>query len=363
MKRTNRLTALPIAAAFIGTVVGAGFATGQEVLQFFTFFGWKGFLGILLVTVLFCYFGLAIMKISRDLKAESHLDLVNYTLGFRLGTLMDWFITFSFLGVLIVMAAGAGAVAEEQLNLTPFQGSLAVIVLTFLTVIMGVKTVIRAIALVVPFLLLSLLGITFFSLFTDPPSLQKIAFLESLESPVTANWSLAGLLYVSYNIILAVAILASLGVEAMDKKSLQLGGILGGLGLGGGILAINLAVISGIPEILPFQVPMVFLAKKLNPLCAYIFGFILLLEIYTTAVSVLYGFTARVALNNIQRFCWAGVASVGALIAAQLGFSKVIAAVYPLMGVVGLFFLLSIIVAQLRERFRKPLFKNFNSVK
>ncbi|MGI6451557.1 MAG: hypothetical protein ACOX3R_15225 [Desulfitobacteriia bacterium] len=361
MKRAQQLTALPIAAAFIGTVVGAGFATGQEVLQFFTFFGWKGFLGIGLVTALFCYFGLAIMKISREQKAESHLELVQYTLGYRLGTLMDWFITLSFLGVLIVMAAGSGAVAEEQLNLPPFNGSLAVILLTFFTVIWGVKTVIRAIALVVPFLLISLLAIALFAIFSDPLSLQKLAILESLDSPVAANWSLAGLLYASYNVLLAVAILAPLGVAAKDKRYLFWGGILGGLGLGAGILAINLAIISAVPEILPFQVPMIFLAKRLNPLCAYIFGFILLLEIYTTAVSVLYGFTARVASNNIQRFCWAGLASVGALVAAQLGFSRVIAAVYPLMGVVGLFFLLSIIVAQLRDRFRKPLFKNYTS--
>lgn len=350
MKRTKQLTALPIAAAFIGTVVGAGFATGQEVLQFFTFFGWKSFVGIAVATILFCYFGLVIMRISRELKADSHLELVRYTLGPRLGTVMDWFITISFLGVLVVMAAGSGAVAEEQLKLSPHFGSLLVIILSFFTVILGVNSVIRAIGFVVPFLMVALFGVAFFSLITDPVSAQKIAILESLESPLAINWTFAALLYISYNILLAIAILAPLGVEARNRRSLILGGILGGLGLGGGILAINLAIISGVPEILPFQVPMVFLANRLNPLCALAFGFILLLEVYTTAVSVLYGFVARVAYNNIQRFCWAGIACIGALLAARLGFSRVITAVYPLMGFVGLFFLGSILWTQLRER-------------
>lgn len=342
MRNIKQLTALPIAAAFIGTVVGAGFATGQEVLQFFTFFGWKGFLGIGIATILFCYFGLVIMRISRELKADSHFELVRFTLGPRLGVLMDWFITISFLGVLIVMAAGSGAVAEEQLNLSPLFGSLAVILPAFFTVILGVKSVIRAIGFVVPFLLLAVLGVALFSIFYDPITVQKIVVFESLETPIATNWTFSSLLYVSYNILLAVAILTPLGVAAQNNKSLIYGGILGGLGLGVGILAINFAILSGVPEILPFQVPMIFLASRLNPLLAYAYGFILLLEIYTTAVSVLYGFAARVAYNNIQRFLWAGAASLGALLAAQLGFSRVITAIYPLMGFVGLLFLVSL---------------------
>ncbi len=34
-----------MAGAFIGVIVGAGFASGQEILQFFTSFGWWGVVG------------------------------------------------------------------------------------------------------------------------------------------------------------------------------------------------------------------------------------------------------------------------------------------------------------------------------
>lgn len=354
MKKTKQLTTLPIAAAFIGTVVGAGFATGQEVLQFFTFFGYRGLFGILIATLMFCYFGFVIMRMSRELKADSHLELVKYTAGPGLGLFLDWFITFSFLGVLVVMAAGSGAVAEEQLGLPPIYGSLAVIILTFFTVISGVNTIIRAIGFVVPFLILAILGIALYSIVSDPITISKINMLESLDPPVTNNWPFSSLLYVSYNILLAVAILSPLGVEAQKKQNLLYGGIIGGVGLGISILAINLAIVSGVPEVLPFQVPMVFLASRLSPLFAYAYGFILLLEIYTTAVGTLYGFVARISYhNNIKRFFWAGIASIGALLAAQLGFSRVIMTIYPLMGFVGLFFLVSILWTQARELLRQ----------
>lgn len=32
-----------IAMAYVGTVVGAGFATGQEIIQFFTCYGYSSF--------------------------------------------------------------------------------------------------------------------------------------------------------------------------------------------------------------------------------------------------------------------------------------------------------------------------------
>ena len=41
-----------IAAVFIGTVVGAGLASGKEITQFFTSFGLKSFLGILFWSLL-----------------------------------------------------------------------------------------------------------------------------------------------------------------------------------------------------------------------------------------------------------------------------------------------------------------------
>jgi len=349
MKNTKQLSTMAIASAFIGTIVGAGFATGQEVLQFFTFFGRSGLLGIGIATLLFCYFGLVIMNLSRDLKADSHLEFVQYIGGRRLGFLMDWFITVSFLGVLVVMAAGSGAVAEEQLSIPALYGSLGVILFSFITVILGVNHVIRAICFVVPFLLLSVFGVAIFSIVHDPITLQKIVLLESLPSPVTTSWPFSSVLYVSYNLLLAIAILAPLGVESKNRKSLIYGAILGGLGLGIGILAINLAIISAVPQILPFQVPMVFLASHLNPILAYAYGFILILEIYTTAVSILYGFVARVSFSQTQRILWAAMASLGALFAAQLGFSRVITTIYPLMGFMGLFFIASILWSQVRD--------------
>jgi len=42
MMKKNTMSTFKIAATYIGTIVGAGFATGQETLQFFAPFGITG---------------------------------------------------------------------------------------------------------------------------------------------------------------------------------------------------------------------------------------------------------------------------------------------------------------------------------
>ncbi len=349
MRSSEKLTTLPIAGAFIGTVVGAGFATGQEVFLFFTVFGWYSIVGIFFTTFLFCFFGMTIMKLSREIHARSHLDLVKSIAGEKLGLLLDWIITLSFLGVLVVMAAGAGAIAREQLGLPPLIGSLFILFLTFCTVLSGLDNVIKAIGLVVPFLLTAVLGVALYSIISNPITPQKILLLSSLTPTTSSNWSYSSILYVSYNIFLSLAILSPLGVLAKDTTSLLRGAVLGGLGLGGALLAINLALFSGLPQILDYEVPMIYLASFFNPLLALAYGIILLLEIFTTTVSILFGLVVRLASTPATRFFWATTASLSALLASQLGFSKVVTLVYPLMGYVGIILLVCLLRAQLRR--------------
>ena len=53
-----------VAAVFIGTVVGAGLASGKEITQFFTSFGLTSFLGIFFCGLFYILMGSIIAKIG-----------------------------------------------------------------------------------------------------------------------------------------------------------------------------------------------------------------------------------------------------------------------------------------------------------
>ena len=75
----NNLSTLKVAATYIGTVVGAGFASGQESLQFFAIFKGRGLIGLLIVTILFILYGYIIMELGYHLGSKSHIEIIKYS--------------------------------------------------------------------------------------------------------------------------------------------------------------------------------------------------------------------------------------------------------------------------------------------
>src|SRR5690625_5079970 len=157
---------LKIGSAFIGVIVGAGFASGQEILQYFTSFGYLGILGAIVATALFTYLGMTLTKLGSRLKAESHKTAIYEISGQYLGYVVDAIIVFTLFGVGVVMIAGAGSILNQQFGLPIFVGSIVMTILVVLSMMLEVDKVIGIIASITPFLLLFIVIISVYSIFT-----------------------------------------------------------------------------------------------------------------------------------------------------------------------------------------------------
>ncbi len=350
--KKDSVSTLKLAATYIGVIVGAGFATGQEVLQFFTRFGVMGIVGLILSTVLFIIFGFIVMDLGKKLKARSHLELIEYSGGKVLGAFFDILITFFLFGTLAAMIAGTGALFQQQLYLPGLLGNLLMCVLTAVTVMSGMKGIVNSISFVVPFLLISVIGISLFSIVSTPPELiEPVRNAEG--NGFIMNWFLSCVLYVSYNTIISIAVLGPLGVQAKNIKTIQMGAILGGLGLGTASVMIYLALSGNYAEINGLEVPMIYIAGQISPVMQLIYAVILAAEIYTTAVGSLYGFVSRVTVRKKNLFTQKTIVitvTIAALMASQLGFSNLVKYLYPLVGYGGILLLVSLICIPFRNR-------------
>jgi uncharacterized membrane protein YkvI len=338
--KIHKVSALKIAGTYIGTVVGAGFATGQEILQFFNAFGVGGFWGIVLTTVLFIVLGYVIIELGFKLGAKSHLEILKETNGKLISRILDIMITFFLFGGLTAMIAGTGALFSQQLGLPSMMGGLIMAAITAVTVLSGLKGVINSISFVVPFLLVAVFGICIYSLINAPPDMMAGATLP--RNGLINNWFLAMVLYSSYNIILSISVLGPLGAHVKNRHSILMGAILGGLGLGLGSLLIYLAISGHIDAVRDLEVPMVFIAENISYPVLVIFTVILIAEIYTTAVGSLYGFTARFA--NIKKTPRAVIGTtILAFLASLFGFSNLVKYLYPLVGYAGVLLLIGLV--------------------
>lgn len=339
----NKLSTYKIATAYIGTVVGAGFASGQELLQFFVVFGYKGLIGLLFVTGLFMFFGYKIMSCGKMLKSSSHEVIIQYTCGKILGTALDFIITFFLFGSLSAMIAGSGALFNQIFHIPLLIGSLFMTLLTMVTVITGIKGVINSISFVVPFLLISTVSICIASFFFSPKTTDALIPASLKAGALMQNWWWSAILYISYNIILSVAILGSLGANAKNNTAIKQGSILGGLGLGISAIAIFFAIFGSNTTVLHVEIPMIYVAGSLSASVQMIYFFALIAGIYTTAVGSLYGFVARISeKESISKFLVISLALLS-LLASQMGFSTLVKYLYPFIGYSGIAFLICLL--------------------
>ncbi len=348
MKTHKSLSMFQIASAYIGTVVGAGFASGQEVLQFFNAYGLWGLCGMLISSLLFFFIGYSILKLGRNLNAQSHVDIVRHTNGELLGTLIDIVITVFMFGGLAAMLAGAGAIFNEQFGIAPLWGMAAMAAVTLVTVATGTQSVVSAMSAIVPFLILSVLYICIVSLIRNPITQAEIDTAAMLGG-ATPHWLLSAVNYASYNIVVSIGVLAAMGAGTTSKRQL-LGGALGGaLGLGFGMAAIYLCVLTNIGHAYAMEVPMIAAASAISPFVRLLFALVLFGAVYTTAVGNLFGLVQRISYQ-LPRWLFAAAATALAFAVAQLGFSNMVKYLYPAVGYGGMLFFGGVVYVWIKKR-------------
>jgi uncharacterized membrane protein YkvI len=339
---------IQVALTFIGTVVGAGFASGREVMQFFTRFGAWGPYLIILSTLFFVWIGAKVMLLSADLQAKSYEDLNKHLFGEKLGKWISHAMLFVLLGVNAVMLAGAGAIFSEHLNLSYQTGLIFTMCACFILLRKGMNGVLAINTLVVPVMI----GFTVYLVF------------ETLQTPNSAHWLtrttdlspwaawLSPFLYAAFNLSMSQAVLVPLGSTIKDPKVLLRGAWIGGIGIGLLLLSGHLALSARMPNVLQFDIPMGGIARELGAGLHWIYVFLIFMEIFTTLVADIYGLTLQLHdRTKASQSLLTAILLLICFLAGQIGFGPLLSTLYPMFGLLSLGWLILIS----RDRTRLPV--------
>lgn len=323
----KQLTTFDIIFTYLGTIIGAGFASGQEIKTFFCSYGIGGIAGIIMATLFFIYLSRYLIKIGYEISAESY---DGYFIGIKsenIKRVFDSFIVFFLLGSVTAMLSGAGAFAEQVMGFSKYIGSMFFIIIVVGLVIGGIKYIANINKIVVPFIILSTLSISYFGVRNG--SSEVI-----LNSPVVINISsiFSGVLYACFNIVTAIAILPVLGSDAKNKKSIKRATLIGGVAIGLMVFLSYIAMLANYDIIRNTEIPIEVIAKKVGIVASHIYSVSFLIAIFTTATSSLYGVYTRFGENKFYLF----LVVILTYICSLVGFSTVIGYLYPFMGYMGI---------------------------
>ena len=245
--------------AFKAVVIGGGYATGRELVEFFLPSGpWGGVWAIALGAALWSAICMATFLLARMTHSYDYRSFFKHVLG------RAWFvfeIAYFFFIVLIlaVFGAAAGAIGHAMFDWPVFAGTLCLLFSIAFVVAYGNASVERVFKWVSIFLYATyaLFVVLAFSSFGD-----QILASFSTHVPAT-GWISAGVTYASYNIIGAVVILPVLRHLTSNRDALIAGALAGPLAMIPALLFF-VSMVAFYPQIGSESLPSDFMLQRLN---------------------------------------------------------------------------------------------------
>ena len=340
------------AGAFIAFLVGSGFATGQEIMQYFVSYGFMGIAGAVVVFVLFLYVGVSFITVGYEQQFPEGNDIYTYYCGKYVGKFYDYFsIAFIFMSF-VVMVGGAGATLQQQYGVPVAVGGIGLAVLAGGTVLFGLNKIVDVIGVIGPIICVMAIGLGAVSITMNPSGLvranQIIPDLNLMKA--SGHWVFAALSYVGFCMLWLAAFMSQMGKTARSKKEASLGAIFGALGFSLAVIVMALGLMANIDQTAGSLVPSLALAGSIHPMLAVIFSLTVATAIYTTSVPLLWIVVSRIADEKSKTFkvFTIGLAIVGAFIGLQIPFDRLVNVIYVINGYVGILLLALMIIKTLR---------------
>lgn len=347
----KRITA--IALAFVGLLVGAGFATGAEVIQYFLSHGWKGLVGAIMAGLIMAAAGGVILQIGSYFLAEEHNRVFRNVAHPVVSWCLDISVMVTLFAFGFVMLAGAGSNVEQQFGISAWIGSGIMTVLVIIVGMFDVDRVSNVISALTPTIIVAVVAAFTYTMFHLPEDfsvLNEAALAQ--ESPI-GPWWLSALNYCGLALILAVSMSLVIGGNYASPKEAGFGG------LSGGILYMVLMVMAAttlyfnMGEVAGSDVPMLALFAGMHPVAAFLMSLIIFAMIFNTCIGMFYALGRRVTVGQEHRYkpyyivlCLLGYAI------SFVGFDSLMNSVYPLIGWMGMVLVAILIVWWIKNRVR-----------
>ncbi|SFH68024.1 Uncharacterized membrane protein YkvI [Tindallia magadiensis] len=340
--------------AIVGSMVGAGFASGQEVMQFFTHLGfthsiYAGLLSMVLLSWIF----MTILEDGRKHQFTNANAIFSHYCGRKIGFFFEWFVPILMLMVFSMMISAAGATFHEHYGLHPSFGRMIVALFTLATVLLGIKGLVRIVGSIAPAFICLTILMSLSSIIANPEGIRASSQkLMSIDVPSAyQHWFISGFMYASFLMVGFMPFTTEIGKQANSKKETILGGLFGGVFFLTGAMILSTGLLVVIDQVYYRQIPSLAMASASLPLLASIFAVLMVAGIYTASVSMLWTSVNRIEEND-SCFRYRKVAvfmTIFAFIGGQLPFATMVSLIYPTIGYLGLILISGMIYTKIKE--------------
>lgn len=320
---TGRFGSLLLPAIILQSVlIGGGYASGREVVQYGARFGSAGLLSVLVIFVGFTFMAIMVFELSRIFGTYDYKSYMQNIIwkGWPLFDLL--FVVMATI-VIAVMAAAAGSIMEETVGIPYMVGIVSIILVVGVLTYFGASLIERFKTVGTAFLYFAYIvfGVLVLSaVWGDVTSVFAAGDTSYAGDASTATVAKSGALYVGYNLAIFPAVFFALHRQQTRKETV-VSGLLAGTMMTLPFLLTYLALMGFYPNesVLSAEVPWLPMLETVGgPLLIAFYGIVIGWTLVETAVGAIHAIIDRIDAD-LERIDAGRLADVNGLTRLQSG--------------------------------------------
>lgn len=305
---------------------------GQEIYLFFYRFGTNGLLGIIICNIIMAIIIYKTLKILYENNINTYKNFLDkiFLENEKLSNITNIIINIFLCATFFVMISGFGTYLSQAFGMNQIIGSSILALISYIVFLRKIESFAKINNIVIPILITIILII----------GIINIVNLKKIDNNIYLDksyfWILQAILYASYNLVLVEPVLINLKQFLKNKKQILK------ISIGVGIIMTILATLEFLlltnvdVNFKNLEMPLVYVVEKTFPRFTYLYGIIILIAIFTTAVSVGISFLNNISKNKKSFPQKAKILCISSVIISQISFSKLVEYLFPLFGFLGL---------------------------
>ncbi len=332
---------LKVICTLIGTFIGAGFASGKEIYLFFFKYQVYGILGIIVSAIFIGYIIYKVLNISKRNDICNYNEFLNYLIKNKLIkiiliNIIDVFLIISF----CIMVSGFSAFIYQEFNINIIIGFIFMLICSYCAFKRKATGIIKINNILIPIIIFII-----FFIVIKKVNLYELNFINGLNGEgVNFNnckienfkFLIFSILYANYNLLTIIPIVVTMSNVTKNKKEIKYISIICSII----IFILSMSIFAILSQsnfnITNLEMPVVFIVGRYGFFYKYIYCLVVGIAIFTTAISVGYGYLQNYE-NNKEKYNKKIILLIlCSIIAIPIGFSKLIELLYPIFGGIGL---------------------------
>ena len=337
--------AIGIALAYLSFIVGAGFTTGQELVQFYINHGNYAYIGAIITGIIVTFGTRQISKVGYRLDADPYDISLHSLFGKKIGTILDYVIIFFLFGITVIMIAGGGSALYQGFGVPKWLGSLAIVILLFVVLQLRFNKILSVLGFVTPFLVIVVLVIAGYNIINPSIPFDQVHKYTDISKASTHYWWWNAIDYGGLILANSFSFLTIVGSEAMSHKTARRGAYIGGFVFSLLLLLMVAGLLANIKTANSVDIPTLLLAEQIHPWLSILMSAVMFGVIFNSCIGMLYPFLTRFTEHKTMKyFILLTISLIVSYALSFVGFVQLVNFVFPLFGIVGLIIAVALLI-------------------